>query len=488
MNRCSYRVVGLAVLYLIVAFHPSAVSAQSAQADRPNILFILTDDQGPWAMGVDPQRHPQLLDTPNMDRIAEEGAYFTQAFTPSPVCSPSRALLLTSRHSHELGITDWIHPRLEIGTGLDPDYVTWAEQLQDAGYQTGLVGKWHLGIPEKYHPTNHGYDYFMGFLSGGNDPENPTLEKNGETREFEGFTQNILTDHAIEFLERNQDQPFALSMHYRAPHAPWLPMPEEDWAPYRDLESPILPDPDYPKLDTERANRVTREYLASVESVDRNVGRLLDTLDELGLAENTIVIFTSDHGYNLGHQGLMYKGNAHWLLTEFPEETDFVPGYRRPNMFDRSIRVPMAVRWPAEVEAGIRIDETVSFLDWSPTLLEMTGTETADDLTIRGRSFLGLLQGAEVSDWSNDLYGDYSMHNGANVHMRMYRTENWKLVRDFLDHSRDEFYNLAEDPDESNNLIDSSNPDVQEAVERLDAKLLEKMRETDDPALILTDH
>jgi uncharacterized sulfatase len=475
------------VLCFLATVHPEFAYGQTDGTDRPNILFILTDDQGPWSVGVDPQRHPQLLDTPNMDRIAEEGAYFTQAFTPSPVCSPARALLLTSRYSHELGITDWIHPRLEIGVGLDPDYVTWAEQLQQSGYQTGLVGKWHLGIPEKYHPTNHGYDYFMGFLSGGNSPENPTLEKDGETREFEGFTQNILTDHAIEFIERNEDRPFALSMHYRAPHAPWLPMPEEDWAPYRDLESPLLPDPDYPNLDTEWANRVTREYLASVESVDRNVGRLLDTLDELGLSENTVVIFTSDHGYNLGHQGLMYKGNAHWMLTELPPATDHVPARRRPNMFDRSIRVPMAVRWPGEVEAGLRIDETVSFLDWYPTLLAMTGTESSEDVTIRGTNFLPLLRGESVSDWENELYGDYSMHNGANVHMRMYRTENWKLVRDFLDHSRDELYNLAEDPEESNNLIGNSAPEVQDTIKRLDAKLLQKMRETDDPALILAD-
>ncbi|MYA80713.1 MAG: sulfatase-like hydrolase/transferase, partial [Acidobacteriia bacterium] len=143
-------------------------------ASRPNIVFIFTDDQAPWALGA--SGYPHAL-TPNIDRLFNEGAYLVNAFTTKPVCSPSRAGLMASRYGSELGLTEWIHPRREPELGLDPTVVTWPEVLQRNGYRTGLVGKWHLGVPDRYHPTRTGFEYFMGFRTGGTTPSNPVLEK-----------------------------------------------------------------------------------------------------------------------------------------------------------------------------------------------------------------------------------------------------------------------------------------------------------------------
>ena len=153
------------------------VSLATAKERRPNVLFILTDDQAPWALGV--SGHPNA-DTPHLDKLFKQGIYLKKAYVVTPVCSPSRTSLMTSRYGSELGITDWIHPRNEPDLGLPPKTVTWTEAMQAAGYHTGLVGKWHLGVPDKFHPTKTGFDYFMGFRTGGTVVINPTLEVNGK--------------------------------------------------------------------------------------------------------------------------------------------------------------------------------------------------------------------------------------------------------------------------------------------------------------------
>lgn len=473
---------------LVSAFHLSACAAgrqpdppPTGFAGRPSIVFIYTDDQAPWAMSAAREAHPDVR-TPNLDRLVREGAYLPNAFTVTPVCSPSRAEFLTSRYGSEVGITEWINPRVEPELGLDPATVTWPEVLQSAGYATGLVGKWHLGEQAEFHPTRTGYDSFVGFLGGGTVLVDPPLEAGGVVQEVEGFTTEILTDSALSFIRRHQAEPFVLSLHYRAPHAPWLPLPEEDWAAFRNLD-PAVPDPDYPGLDLERLERMTREYLGSVASVDRNVGRVLQTLDELGLAENTIVIFTSDHGYNMGHHGIWHKGNGHWVLTDPPPATENVPRGQRPNMFDHSLRVPAVVRWPAEIPAGSEVVHTLTNLDWYPTLLEMAGVRRPENVLLRGRSFLPLLRGEEIRGWDDDLYGEYSTRHQSRTHMRMYRTPEWKLVRDFLDPSRDELYHLAIDPAETTNLIRSADPEARRAETRLHAAILAGMREIGDPLL-----
>lgn len=467
-----------------LAFAAAAICVPRAgQAQQPNILFIVTDDQAAWTVSGARDAQPQTR-TPNIDRIAREGAYLPNSFTATPVCSPSRASLLTSRYGSEAGITDWINDEREPGRGLSPDFRTWAEVLQQAGYATGLVGKWHLGLLPRYEPQHAGYDYFMGFLDGGTTPRDPILSVGGVERRIEGFTTEILTDTAIGFIRRHRAEPFMLSLHYRAPHAPWLPLPAEDWAAYSDLD-PALPQPDYPKLDIPGVKKKMREYLASVASVDRNVGRLLALLDELQIAENTVVIFTSDNGYNMGHNGIWHKGNGTWILTEPPRATRNVPEGQRPNMYDNSLRIPTAVRWPAQIRPGTVVEETVSNLDWYPTLLAMAGTKSPDGVLIRGRSTLPLLEGKKVAGWDNDLYAEYSTHHQSWTHMRAYRTPEWKLIRDYLNPARDELYHLTADPAETTNLIASTDPAVQRVIGRLDARIVARMREVNDPVLHL---
>ena len=459
------------ILLLILLAFPLA-------AQRPNILFLFTDDQAPWALGF--EGHPDAS-TPHLDELFARGAYLENSFTVTPVCSPSRASLMTSRYGSELGITDWINPNREPNMGLDPKTTTWPEVLQAAGYSTGLVGKWHLGLNDHFHPTKTGFSYFMGFRGGRTTPDNPVLEKDGKESRFEGLTTDILTDHALGFLAANRSKTFALAVHYRAPHARWLPVADEDWAPFEGL-TPTLPDPDYLDLDVETVKRMTREYLASVRGVDRNVGRILARLDELGLAENTIIVYSADHGYNMGHNGIWHKGNGHWVLTKNPPATANVPSGQRPNMWDNSIKVPTAVVWPGVVQPNTRIRESVSNLDWYPTLAEWAGASLPEGEAIRGRSLVPLLRG-DAKDWDNEFYGEYSTHHQTRTDMRMWRTPEWKLVRDFLNPERDELYDLRNDPEERRNLAGAEDYRLKQVADRLDAKIRTRMRETGDPLL-----
>ncbi|MGY8652902.1 MAG: sulfatase family protein [Verrucomicrobiia bacterium] len=452
-------------------------------ADRPNILFIFTDDQASWTVGAHGHPHAQ---TPHMDRLIREGANLANSFTVTPVCSPSRASLMTSRYGSELGITDWIHPRNEPKLGLDPKHPTFPKVLAGAGYRVGLVGKWHLGLTDEFHPTKFGFHYFMGSRHGGFKTSNPDLEKDGKLQKFKGLTADIFGDHAVGFIRENKGRPFFLAVHHRAPHTRWLPVSDEDWAPYKDLSDAdtVIPNPDYPDLDTPRVKRMTREYLASVRSVDRNLGKILNALDELKLTDNTVVIFSSDHGYNMGHNGIWHKGNGHWVTKPPPPVTNpNVPKGQRPNMYDHSIRVPTFVRWPGKVKAGVTIKRTVTNLDWFPTFAAIAGAELPKGAIIRGRNIVpALTQGPELK-WDNGYYGEYSTKHQSHTHMRAWRTSHWKLVRDFLNPGRDELFDLKNDPAESENLIKSNRAEVKKAVSRLHAKILTRMKENNDPVL-----
>ena len=457
------------------------IIAPMAHAEPLNILFVYTDDQGPWALGASGN---QDIHTPNMDRLVAEGVYCPNSFVTTPVCSPSRVGLLTSRFGTEHGITDWINPYThrplvnEQDLGLEQPHGTWVQALKDGGYATALIGKWHLGIQDRHLPQQFGYDYFYGFRPGGNKVENPTLEIEGKELVVEGLTTDILTDAALDHLaQRDTTKPFMLSVHYRAPHAAWLPVSDADWDTVKDKEL-TLPNPEYPDLDIQLVEKKMHEHLASVAGVDRNLGRLLDYLDENGLAENTVVIFTSDHGYNVGHHGILHKGNSHWITKAMRGVK--TPEKRRPNMWDTSLRVPNMIRWPGKIAAGSRVMETLSNLDWYPTLLAMAGLELTAKEPIRGENFLPLLLGESV-DWNNDLYGEYSMHHGATADMRMYRTEQWKLVVHYEDRSKDELYHLATDPGETRNLMGAVY--CQPVISKLEAKIRAEMEKLGDSLL-----
>lgn len=481
------RYLLLFVCYLLTVLTAYAKEAEEA---RPNILFVYTDDQAAWALGASGNAQAY---TPNMDRLVEEGAYLVNSFVTTPVCSPARAALMTSRYATEYDILDFIpHPGHRLYdpgnvVGLDGKSVTFPEVLQAAGYATGLVGKWHLGDwteveSKKFHPTSHGFDYFMGLTGGGTSPDNPPLEKDGVVRQFQGLTTDILTDHAIGFVESHAADPFLLCVHYRAPHAPWLPVADADWEHYRDLD-PVIPNPDYPDLNVKKVKRRMREYLASVSGVDRNLGRLLETLKKLGLEKRTIVIFTSDHGYNMGHNGIEHKGNGIWITNTLPPATKNIASKYRPNLYDNSLKVPAIVRWPGVVKPGTVIEEVTSSLDWYPTIVHMARADLPKEHLVRGRDLTALLRGEKIENWDNDFYAEYSMINYCRAYMRCFRTPEWKLVRDFLNPERQELYNLRTDPAESENRIQDSSPEARQAVEELDQRILDRMQTIGDPLL-----
>ena len=482
----SSRKLNLVVLCFCYFF-----SYAQGQTKKPNILFIYTDDQAYWTLGA--SGNSQAF-TPHLDLLAEQSAFFENAFVTTPVCSPSRVSLMTGQYASEYGILDFIpqpgHRLYDPNNlqGLDPDSITFPEVLSLMGYTTGLIGKWHLGdwtepgADQQFHPTNQGYEYFMGITGGGESPIDPNLEENGVIRKMEGLTVDILTDRALRFLENNKEKPFLLSVHYRSPHAKWLPVADEDWSPYKDQDMKA-PHPDYPDLDLVKVKTKMKEYMASSSGVDRNVGKLIKKLEDLGLSENTIVIFTSDHGYNMGHNGIEHKGNGYWITKQDRPATENLAVNSRPNLYDQSLHVPVIIRWPGIIKPGLRVKETFTNMDWYPTVLEMTGADIPENKVLRGRSIVPILKGQKLKNWDNDLYTEYSMINYSTALMRSYRTAEWKLVKDFEDATRDELYHLAKDPDERINLIDQNSSTINEVISELTEEIYKKMEEIGDPLL-----
>jgi choline-sulfatase len=418
-----------------------AASGRSA-GERPNILLINTDDQPSWWVGAYGNTD---VHTPTIDRLAREGMLFRTAVTV-PVCSPSRAMLLTGRYNNQVGIDDFINPDEVIG--LPSGSITFAQVLKDDGYKTGIVGKWHLGKEMEYWPTLRGFDHWAGFTNnwGATNPE--LILKRGASREqrkkYEGYTLDILTDHALAFIRENRGGPFLLYLAYGAPHMGKMPQPDQDMAVYAGKTFQL---PDYrmfPEAREYPEEALQREYMANyvpVTTIDRNVGRIMDELQTLGLDGNTIVIFTSDNGYCLGRHGLRSKGNARFLGTDLP----------RPNMFDDSIVVPLIVRWPGVVRPGSVCEEIVSHLDLFPTLMDMAGLDPATRSSLEGFSILPLLR-EEARVWRDAVYLLYDMKHHAVAHMRMIRTRAWKLIHHYENERKNELYDLQNDPGELVNL------------------------------------
>jgi choline-sulfatase len=455
----------------------SAVRAAD-EPRRPNILFIMTDDQARWSLGVHGNTDSR---TPNMDRIGKEGAIFANAFVATPVCSPSRATFFTGRYGTQLGITDWINkPQAEAGVGLSDTDVTWPMVLQRAGYRTALVGKWHLGEKRHNRPRSKGFDHFYGIVGGGEQAMNPRMTIDGEDKRLEGPTPDLTADAAIRFIERTHggagaeaDKPFALCLFFREPHQPYTPVPPEDSAPFEKLDPKTPNVPDF--VDAETNKKRYREYYGSIHAADRNIGRVLAKLDELKLADNTIVLFTSDHGYNIGQHGVYTKGNASWI-------SGAKAGPKRPNMFEESIRVPLLVRWPGVVKPGTTIDQMVSNVDTFKTVLGMLNIPVpADAPQADGRDFSPLLRGESVPSWREEIYTQYDLHNSGLAFMRMVRTPKWKLVRHHFTSGLDELYDLENDPGEKDNLYNK--PAGKAARAELQSKLTAWQKSIDDPIL-----
>ncbi|MCH7687358.1 MAG: sulfatase-like hydrolase/transferase, partial [Planctomycetes bacterium] len=345
--------------------------------------------------------------------------------------------------------------------------------LQKHGFRTGMIGKWHLGMKPEYHPSQLGFDHFTGFLSGGNRPMNPTLEVGGENVKMKGPLPDLLVDDAIKFIRESRDRPFALCLHFRAPHLPYGPVPKVDSEPYKNLD-PDVPIP--PGGVAKIIKRWNRDYYASISSVDRNIGRLLDELDRLKLTENTLVIFTSDHGYNNGRHGVNTKGNGHWIAGG-------VNGPKRPNMWETSILVPLVMRWPAVIKPGTQIDEMVSNIDMFRTMLGVLSVPMPQGVTVHGLDYSPLLRGETLKS-RKVLFGQYDLHNNGLAYMRMIRSKRYKYVRHFKTNFMDELYDLRTDPDEKRNLLKGRRAGKSKTIAgELRTQLHQWQKSIDDPLL-----
>jgi arylsulfatase A-like enzyme len=461
------------VLLLMAATVPGAARGdagpRSEAGTRPNIIFIFSDDHAAQAMSCYGSR---INTTPNLDRIAAGGMRFRNCFCTNSICGPSRAVVLTGKHSHINGFLGNNNSRFN---GAQP---TFPKMFQAAGYETAIVGKWHLVSD----PT--GFDTWK-ILVGQGTYYNPVLIENGRKVRHEGYVTDIITDLALDFLKKGRDpsKPFVLMYHHKAPHREWEPslrhltlfddvdIPEpptlfddytgrgtaahvQQMEVVRDLNKldlKLVVPPDLnpqqrekwiaayePKNRAFRAahlagrelghwkyERYIKDYLRCVACVDENVGRVLDYLDQSGLAKNTVVVYSSDQGFYLGEHG--------WFDKRF--------------MYEESYRMPLLVRWPGVTNPGAVCDSLVSNLDFAETFLETAGLPVPADM--QGQSLVPLLRGAIPHDWRQSLY--YHYYEYPAVHMvnkhEGVRTARYKLIN-FYELGEWELYDLQQDPHE----------------------------------------
>jgi arylsulfatase A-like enzyme len=342
--------------------------------DQPNILYIFADQMRASALGCTPDGEP--VHTPNLDRLAAEGTLFTHAFANTPVCTPSRATLLTGKHALTCRC-------IANDLRLPEDQEGIADVLNQQGYRCGYVGKWHLDGISRHMFTppgrrRHGFDAYWAAYNCNHtyfDPkwyedDNPAMQRGT------GYDADIQTDQAIEFLERFRGEPFCLFLSWGPPHDPYRMVPDEYLALYPPDQMPLRP-------NTEGADReAIAGYYAHVSALDHNVGRLMATLDQLGLAENTIVVFTADHGDMLWAHGRRNK--------------------QQP--YDESIRVPLLVRWPGRVPAGAVSDLLIGVVDHTPTLLGLAGIDVPADMNGRDLSAFVCRDAGMGADAPSSLY------------------------------------------------------------------------------------
>jgi arylsulfatase A-like enzyme len=457
------------------------------QPDRPNILFIMTDDHSYQTISA---YSDKLIQTPNLDRISNEGVIFKNSFVGNSICAPSRATLLTGKHTHKSG-------QINNAVTFDGSQLTFPKLLQKAGYETALIGKWHLGSD----PT--GFDYW-NILPGQGVYYNPDFIEMGKKKRVKGYCTNLTTDFGIDWLDkRDKEKPFCLLLHHKAPHRTWepdttyldefkdkiFPVPENFFDNYEGRQAakeqnlsirsndmdlnydlklqderikgrfgnidhtarmndeergrwnahyqPITKDFLEQKLEGDdlylwKYQRYMRDYLACIRSVDENIGRILDYLDENGLTDNTLVVYTSDQGFYMGEHG--------WFDKRF--------------MYEQSLRTPLLMRAPKGYDVKGEIAELVQNIDFAPTFLDFAGVEIPAE--IQGVSLKPLLSG-EAEQWRDGIYYHYYEYPNEHSVKRHYgiRTDRYKLIHFYFDIDVWELYDLKTDPDEMNNLINS---------------------------------
>lgn len=494
MLHKSWRAAGALFIALVTVGFLAGTASAAETAARPNILWVMSDDHAAHSVSAYGSRINQ---TPNIDRLATEGMLFENYFCTNSICGPVRACILTGKYSHINGF-------VRNGNSFDGSQQTFPKLLQQAGYQTAIIGKWHLDSD----PT--GFDYYE-VLYGQGPYYNPPMNRNGERVEYTGYTTEITADRVLEWLKngRNADEPFMLMYHNKAPHREWQPGPNyltmfddrdipepatlfDDWSgkssaahqqemTISDHLSPLdlkFVEPKGlneeqlaawhaaydPKNEAfQQANlqgrdlfrwkyqRYIKDYLRCVAAVDDNLGRVLDYLDESGLADNTLVIYTSDQGF--------YLGDHNW--------------YDKRWMYEESLRSPFLVRWPGVIKPGSRAKAIALDIDVAATFLEAAGAPVPSDL--QGRSFLPVLRGQTPSDWRTTMYYHYYEFPGAHSVAKHYgvRGERYKLIH-FYELGEWELYDLQQDPEELKNVY--GDPNYADVTEQLKAEL-KRLRE-----------
>jgi arylsulfatase A-like enzyme len=491
MNRREFlKTAGLAGAGILAGGY----AFQDRTRKRPNILFIMSDDHAYQAISCYDGR---LNRTPNIDRLAKDGVRFVSSFGTNSICAPSRAVILTGKYSHLNGVID-------NAVVFDGNQTTFPRLLQKAGYQTALVGKWHL----KSDPT--GFDYW-NILPGQGEYYNPEMIERGEKKKRRGYVTEVITDDSLAWLQkRDPSRPFCLLLHHKAPHRNWQPAPQhlrlyegeakpvpetfaDDYATRSDAarkqemriadhmtlasDLKLTPDPtpgdDTPGEASDRKNyeamlnrmtpeerrafeeayrveneafrkappagpdlaawkyqRYIKDYLRCIAAVDESVGRVLDYLDKEGLADETLVVYTSDQGFYLGEHG--------WFDKRF--------------MYEESLRMPLIVRFPREVEPAVNVRDMVLNLDFAPTFLDYAGLEAPAGM--QGRSIRNILRGRTPADWRKSIYYHYYEYPAVHMVKRHYgvRTDRYKLIHFYYDIDAWELYDLEKDPRELRNL------------------------------------
>lgn len=470
--------------------------SRSGAVRPPNVVFIMSDDHAAHAVSAYGSR---INSTPGIDRIADGGMRLDAAFCTNSICTPSRAAILTGTYNHVNGVTT-------LDTPLDNSLVTFPRLLREAGYQTAMIGKWHLGHGPSADPAD--FDFWRVLPGQGHYHDPVMLADGGEVVERRGYVTDLITDDCIDWIDRRDpDRPFLLLCHHKAPHRRWEPAPRHatlfdgvdvpepetmfedlidghadraavvramrmrlmDLDPVYDLKAPV---PD--GLDTEaelrwRYQRYIKDYLRVVAAVDEGVDRLLDHLNAIGEADDTVVVYTSDQGFFLGDHG--------WFDKRL--------------MYEESLRMPFLVSYPRRVAAGSSTDAMVLNVDVAPTILEWCGVDVPE--WMQGRSAVPVLEGSTPDDWRTSMYYRYWMHrddaHGVPAHLGV-RTASEKLICYYNDPCDQpgangpvnpvewEFFDLANDPFETTNLIDD--PSRVDDISRLRVELERLQAEVGD--------
>ncbi len=409
---------------------PAGKAARSSEDDRPNFIIIFVDDLGYNDVSYNGATE---IETPNIDRLADEGIIFSNGYVVHPLCGPSRAGLMTGRYPARFGMEyNVAYAPFDERHGLPVEEKTIAYYLGEAGYQTGLIGKWQLGAAPVFHPLNRGFDYFYGFLGGAHDyfridltrpgTDYLPLNENKGTTGLDGYLTDALTDRAVSFVKERREEPFFLYLAYNAPHAP-LQAPEVLLERYSHIE------------DEDR-----RLYLAMVDSLDHNVGRVLDALDQADARDNTVIFFLSDNG---GVSSAVHPG------LDWADNSPFRKG--KESFYEGGIRVPFVASWPAEWPSGEIFEPMVSSLDIAATTVALAGSASSPNRPLDGVNLDPFLQAEKAGVPHEALFWRQSSRTPGLTKFAI-RSGEVKLVKESSE-GEVQLFNLTQDPGETDDLI-----------------------------------